>query len=65
MLITKEDILKKYPDVLEFFKTPKRKYQIQEGLGLTRGEAELITDVLLRENLIRNTSLGWIRAREE
>lgn len=61
MFITKEEILKKFPDILEFFEHPKRKYQVQEEYDLSRGEAELITDVLLRENAIKNSSLGWVR----
>lgn len=65
MFITKEEIFKKFPNILEFFEHPKRKYQVQEEFELSRGEAELITDVLLRANLIKNTSQGWVRVEEK
>lgn len=61
MLVTSGEIFEKFPGILEFFEQPKRKYQIQEEFSLSRGEAELVTDILLREGYIENTSQGWKR----
>lgn len=58
-MITSLEIIKSYPELLEFLEKPKRRYEIQERFDLDRGEAALITDKLLADGYIENTSLGW------
>lgn len=55
----RESILEHAEEYAKFFKQPKRKYEISEKLNITRAETELLLEVLGKEELIKNTSVGW------
>lgn len=61
MFITANELFDKHPEVLEFIKERGtiRKYEIQDKLGFTRGETDLIVGILEGENLLVNSTGGW------
>lgn len=59
MLITSEEIFEKFEGILEYFEKPRRIYNLQSEYDLSRGEAQLILDTLVRENYLEVTSVGW------
>ena len=55
----KEALMKREEEYAEFFKQPKRKYEVSDKFNLTRAESDLLLEVLSNEELIKNTSVGW------
>ena len=55
----KDALLRREEEYAEFFKHPKRKYEVSDRFNITRAESDLLLEVLSGEGLIKNTSVGW------
>ena len=55
----RESIKNRVEEFEEFFKQPKRKYEVSDKFDLTRAETELLLEILGDDEYIRNTTAGW------
>lgn len=59
-MITKDLIRASFPNLKESFGDKYiRKYELQQILDISKGEADLIIDILFENKVIENSSLGW------
>lgn len=58
--LSAKEVLEQYPYLENMLREGAwRKYELQDALGLTRGEVDMVLSVLTSAGYVESTSLGW------